>query len=109
MVTPPMFSIRCGGPGLHNGLHVHSAIDVEHVSGDVAGFLARKKTHRRRYILHRAETPQRDMRQQSILHLVGEPSRHVRFDEPRSHGIDGYIPAGDLLCQRLGQPDQSGL
>src|SRR5712692_4516099 len=89
--------------------HVHPAVDVQHVAGDVAGLVAGQKDNGRGDLFIGAHPPERDPGNHRVLDLLRQRIGHRRGDEARRNGIDGDVARGHFDGDGLGQPNQSGL
>src|SRR5919108_1307653 len=90
-------------------LHVHAAVDVDHLARHVRRVRAREERHRPRHVLGLTEPPERDLPEQILLDLVGQRPRHVRLDEARRDRVDEDPSPGVLARARLREADEPGL
>src|SRR5438876_10632889 len=60
-------------------LHVHPAIDGQHVTGNIARLIRGQETRGGRDLVHGPEAAERDLRAPVALQLVGNRPRHVRI------------------------------
>src|SRR6476646_2854366 len=85
----------------HSTLHVHAAVYVQDLAGDVGGLVAGKKFHGGGNILGLAETLERYVGEQVRFQLVGEDGCHVGLDEAGRYRVDRDVTAGHFLSQRF--------
>src|ERR1035437_319796 len=90
-------------------LHVHSAVDVQHRSGDVAGLFTCQESDRGGHIFGASKSLQRNVADHLVLHFLRQDRRHIGFDKSRRDGVHGYVAASHLLRQRFRPSDQSSL
>src|SRR6516225_10273996 len=96
--------------GRHRALsQVHAAVDVQHVAGDVSGFVAGQKQDGGANVAGQTHAAQWNPRLEFFLDLVRQYVGHRRFDEARRDGVYGDAAGGDLDGDGLGQANQAGL
>jgi hypothetical protein len=72
-------------------LHIHAAIDIENLAGDIAGVVGGQKLYGVGYIGHLYQPRQWNPGSQLFAGLGGQCLRHCRFDESRCNCIDSNI------------------
>src|SRR5205085_5292346 len=90
-----------------HGLAGHSAIDGEHLAGDIAGGGAGEEENARGDVFGQAEP----LGWNSLLRFfddhVAEHLRHFAFDEAGADGVDREFAAGELAAEAAGEANQS--
>src|ERR1700733_10913432 len=89
--------------------HVHSAVYVQDVSGNIRCLVARQKNNCRRDIHIRSRTAHRNPPQHEILHILRQRVGHWGGDETRSDGVYCDIARSDFHRDRARQPDHPRL
>src|SRR5690349_17470037 len=69
---------RCARDRRPATLHVHAAVDGEHLPGDVARLVLGEELHHPRDLLGPAEAGERDLRLDLVEHLLGHRLDHLR-------------------------------
>src|SRR5438067_1683409 len=90
-------------------LHVHPAVDGQHVPCNIRRLVGGEKAHGRRDLIDRAEPSERNLRAPVDLRLVGDGARHVGLDHAGRDDVHGDRSRPDLARQRLREPDQPRL
>src|ERR1019366_2277709 len=90
-------------------LHIHAAVDGEHVPGDVGGLFAGQELHGAGDVLGLADAAERNLGEVLGLHFIGQDPRHVGLDVAGGDGVDGDAAAADLLGEGLGHGDHAAL
>jgi hypothetical protein len=88
-------------------VHVHAAVDVKNLAGNVASFVARKEDDRCGDFVVCAESAERDQRFHFFLQLGRERIGHRRFDEAGRDGIDGDAARSDFDGDGARETDQA--
>jgi hypothetical protein len=65
-------------PRLRASGHVHAAVDVQFLAGDVAGLRRRQEGHRMGDVVRLAQLAQRDLAQQRLLLFLGQLAASCR-------------------------------
>src|ERR1700690_2950409 len=89
--------------------HVHPAVDVEHLPGDVAGLVAGEKHDSCRDFAVFAEPRKRYQRFHFVFQIVRKRIGHRRGDESRRDAVHRDAPRSDFHGNRARQPHQPGL
>jgi len=71
--------------------HIHAAIDIENLAGDIAGVVGGQELYGVGYSGHLSQPRQWNPGSQLLTGLGGQCLRHCRFDESRRNGIDSNI------------------
>src|SRR5437867_2587953 len=90
-------------------LHVHTAVDVQYVTGDVSRRLARQEEHGGGDIRGRAEACHGNHLEEPLLRIGRQRRGHLGLDVAGRDRIDGHAPRGQLAGQRPGEPEEAGL
>ena len=90
-------------------LHRHAAVDYEHLSGDVAGFIGGEEGCRVSNVFRLAEVGQGDAGEQGFACFFRDGIGHISRDEAGGNGVDGHLAAGDFLGHGLGEANDAGL
>src|SRR5207302_150457 len=96
-----------GGKGDRRSHH-HPAIHDDHLPRNVAGEVGGEKEHGPGDIAAQAEPSQRDVIEEVLLGLRGNPASQLRIDIARRHGVHQHVAGGQVLRHRLGESDQAG-
>src|SRR5690606_25134207 len=102
------FGVLFGSCGPVSG-HVHAAVHVQGLAGDVAGVRAGEEGHGAGDVRRFAEAAQRDLAEHRLLGVRRQVAGHVGVDEARGNHVHGHAAAADLLGQRLAEGDDAGL
>ncbi len=94
--------------GWVRGLHCESAIDIQDVSGDVAGAWAGEEKCGGGGIFDRAEGVEGDFAEEVLFEVVVEDVGHVGFDESWCDGIDGDATGAEFAGGGFGEADDAG-
>src|SRR5579862_4399766 len=90
----PLWRAPNGSPA---GLwHVHPAVHVQRLPGDVGRLRRDEEQHRRGHVCRSAETPERNLPEKRLPLLLAQSARHVGVDESGSHGIHRDAARGEL-------------
>src|SRR5688572_13828507 len=89
--------------------HVHAAVHVQRLTGDVARLWRRKKRDCRGDVLDCTQSSERDLRSQSGLLFSGQLRGHVGRDETGRHHVHGDAARTHFARQRLAETDDAGL
>ena len=73
-------------------LHVHAAVDVDDLPGDIPGQRAGEESNGLCYLRHGPPSAGGNKAQISCFDLIWQGPSHVGFDEPGSDGVDGDRP-----------------
>src|SRR5258706_5811430 len=90
-------------------LEAHAAVDDQRLAGDVGAARSGQVLDSGCDLLRSAEAAQGDGLEQFRARGLVEGRGHVGRDEARRDGVDAHPAAGELLGDRLRQPDQAGL
>src|SRR3954469_7744936 len=90
-------------------LRVHPAIDRQDLPRNIRRLVRRKKADGRRDIVRCAEASQRYLRRPFLARALGNRARHIRFDQPWRHDVDGDAARRDFERNRLGESDDPRL
>jgi len=90
-------------------LHVHAAVHVDNVTGDIGGIIAGQELDRSRDVVGRARAFERDLSQKAVFDFLGQIRRHIRFNIAGRHGVYSNVPAAQFERQSLGEPDDASL
>src|SRR5690242_3673956 len=85
--------------------HVHTAIDVQHVTCDVTCFLRCEEANAAGNIYVSTHSARRNDAQQLLADLFGQFVCHRRCDKARSDGVYGDPPSRNFRSHGLGEPD----
>src|ERR1051325_7283202 len=80
--------------------HVHAAVDVQHVPGNVAGGGRREVRDRGGDLGRSAQPAERNLREQRALLLFAQRPCHVGVDEPRRHAVHRDVAARAIATAR---------
>ena len=83
------------------GLHVHPTADVDRLTGDVAGEVAREEGSYVSYVLRRTATAEGDLYFPLLANLFRECTRHIGDDEARGNSVGTDTASAELLCDAL--------
>src|SRR6266404_8760658 len=83
--------------------HVITAIDVEHVTSDVARHWRREEERGINNLTHIAKTTERNLFDEIFRHLLGHPFAHADIDESGRDGINCYLLTSELARADFGQ------
>ncbi|MFM1944051.1 MAG: hypothetical protein RI897_3033 [Verrucomicrobiota bacterium] len=75
--------------GWVGGLHCESAVDIQDVSGDVAGAGAGEEQGGGGGVFDGAEGVEGDLAEEAFFEVVVEDVGHIGFDEAWGDGVDG--------------------
>src|SRR3984957_16742800 len=89
--------------------HVHAAVHVEDLAGDITGFVAGEKDDGGGDVAVQAETAERDHGFHFVFDFLRERVGHRRFDEAGRNGVHGDAARGDFDGDGAGEADESGL
>jgi hypothetical protein len=89
-------------------LDSQSPTHTHYLAGDVPRLVRGQKEHAGRHIVWHAKAPEWDVLQQRLPLRVRERSRHIRFNEAWSYGIDRNAPRPEFLGEGLGKTDEAG-
>src|SRR5215510_10476113 len=81
-------------------LHVHAAVDGEHLTCNIRCLIRREKAHGGCNVLRRPQALQRNQRGPFGLRLFRYCLRHVCVHQPRCHDVDRDVSRRDLARQR---------
>src|SRR5579872_4968685 len=73
-------------------LHVESTVHSKHLAGHVPGGIRTEERHHAGHVLGLAEATKRNCSKVRLFRGIGKVGRHRRLDEPRSDGVDSYLP-----------------
>src|SRR5262245_56484943 len=90
-------------------LHVHAAVDGQHLTCNIRCLVGREKAHRRCHVLRRSQALQGNHRDPIRLSLLRDHLRHVRVHEARGHDVHRNIPGRHFPRERLAEADQARL
>src|ERR1017187_4055957 len=90
-------------------LHRHSAIDRQHLAGDVARRRAGEEQDGVCHVLRLAQVAQRNLLQQPLARLGTDLRRHGGLDESRGNRVHCDATAGQLPGGGLGKADHARL
>src|SRR3954454_20888803 len=89
--------------GSSEGLHIHSAVDGEHLARDVARRVRAQEVHQPRDLVRPSHPPQRDLLLDRLHDLLRQVFRHVGLDDPGRHAVAGPPHAVLVQLPLLGQ------
>src|SRR5213078_1443659 len=95
--------------GMGNGSQHHPAVDDQQLPRNVAGEVGGEKEHGGGDVLSLPQPAQWDGFDQGLPRLRGDPAGQLGVDEARRHGVHQHVARGELLGDRLGEPDQARL
>src|SRR5207253_5796222 len=95
--------------GMGNGSQHHPAVDDQQLPRNVAGEVGGEKEHGGGDVLCLPQPAQWDGFDQGLPRLRGDPAGQLGVDEARRHGVHQHVARGELLGDRLGEPDQARL
>src|SRR4026209_1388034 len=87
----------------------HSAVDNDHLAGYVGRVIGCQKRNGRSDIGRGAKPPQRNRTGGPAAGLGCHRPGHFRLDESRGDRIYQDVSGRELLCNRLGEPDEARL
>src|SRR3954453_19442544 len=89
-------------------LHVHPAVDGEHVPCNIRRLVGCEKAHRRGDVVRGAEAAERNLRRPVDLRLFVDRPGHVGVDHARCDHVHGNRARRHFARQRLRKTNQSG-
>src|SRR5262245_53906895 len=89
-------------------LHVHAAVDGEHVPRNIRCLVRCKIACGRGNIVNRSKPAQRNLGRPVHLRAFVHGAGHVRIDHPRCNHVDRDAARSHFPGQRLGKPDETG-
>lgn len=90
-------------------LHVHAAVDLDNLTGDVARHVGSKESSHIGDVLDLAAAAQRYLLAPFGTYILGEGSCHCGLDEAGSDSVGADAARTDLLGYALCQSDKAGL
>ena len=90
-------------------LHVHAAVNLDNLAGDVAGEVAGQESGHVGDVFHLSAAAQGNLLDPFLANFVGQGGGHGCFDEARGNGVGTDAAAAHLLGNALGQGDEAGL
>src|SRR5512146_1314505 len=97
---PPSGSARLG--------HVHPAVHMHRLAGDVGAFVAGEPDEGGGHVLAVAEAARGDALEHLGLLRLGERVRHRGADEARGDAVHGHVARGDFGGEAAGHPLEPG-
>src|SRR5438309_5546691 len=104
-----MMTLSGGRGGGGSRSHHHPAVDHQHLSRNVAGQVGGEKEDGAGDVRGLAQPSQRDVVEEVLLRLRGDPARQLGIDIAGGDGVDQHVARRQILSHRLGEADQSGL
>ena len=83
------------------GLHVHPTADVDRLTRDVAGEVAREEGSYVSYVLRRTATAEGDLSFPLLAYVFGERTCHIGDDEAWCDRIGTYATSTEFLSDTL--------